>query len=273
MKRKLSAQEELTRIAGMDLQEIQEEFVSLAEMQRHIMPDPERMTVFGDYDIFGMTLPTAVVGGDYYDFIDLDGRFDLQGRMGLVIADAAGHGLAAAMLIRDFNTALYTAISFDSHYARDTTRLLFPKINRRMFWSSQPNQFITAFYGELQLDGTLRYTNAGHHSPLLFQKGGIVPLDTGGFVLGAFRFPPVDHEVGEVRMEVDDVLLCYTDGIIEAENSLGQDYGSERLKQLVDRVRRQTSREIFDTIVRDLGEFSEGVGQVDDRTAIVIKRG
>ena len=74
-------------------------------------------------------------------------------------------------------------------------------------------------------------------------------------------------------MEVDDVLLCYTDGIIEAENSLGQDYGSERLKQLVDRVRRQTSREIFDTIVRDLGEFSEGVGQVDDRTAIVIKRG
>ena len=157
--------------------------------------------------------------------------------MGLVIADAAGHGLAAAMLIRDFNTALYTAISFESHYAQDTTQLLFPKINRRMFWSSQPNQFITAFYGELQLDGALRYTNAGHHSPLLFQKGGIVSLDTGGFVLGAFRYPPVDHEVGEVHMEVDDVLLCYTDGIIETENLQGQDYGSERLRELVGRVR------------------------------------
>ena len=270
--RKPSAQEELTRIAGMGLAEIQDEFVSLAEMQRHIMPDPERLTIFGNYDIFGMTLPTAVVGGDYYDFVDLEGRFGLQGRMGLVIADAAGHGLAAAMLIRDFNTALYTAISFESHYAQDTTQLLFPKINRRMFWSSQPNQFITAFYGELQLDGRLRYTNAGHHSPLLFQKGEIVSLDTGGFVLGAFRFPPVDHEVGEVQMQMDDVLLCYTDGIIEAENSLGQDYGTERLKQLVDRLRERTSREIFDTIVQDLGEFSEGVAQADDRTVIVIKR-
>ena len=256
----------------MGLAEIQDEFVSLAEMQRHIMPDPERLTVFGNYDIFGMTLPTVVVGGDYYDFVDLEGRFGLQGRMGLVIADAAGHGLAAAMLIRDFNTALYTAISFESHYAQDTTQLLFPKINRRMFWSSQPNQFITAFYGELQLDGALRYTNAGHHSPLLFQKGGIVSLDTGGIVLGAFRYPPVDHEVGEVHMEVDDVLLCYTDGIIEAENLQGQDYGSERLRELVGRVRGRTSREIFDTIVRDLGEFSEGVRQADDRTVIVIKR-
>ncbi len=270
--RKSSVQEELARITGMGLEEIQDEFVSLAEMQRHIMPDPERLTVFGNYDIFGMTLPTAVVGGDYYDFVDLDGRFGLQGRMALVIADASGHGLVAAMLIRDFNTALYTAISFESHYARDTTKLLFPKINRRMFWSSQPNQFITAFYGELQLDGTLRYTNAGHHSPLLFQKDGIVSLDTGGFVLGAFRYPPVDHEVGEARMEVDDVLLCYTDGIIESENPLGQDYGSERLKGLVDGVRERASHEIFDVIVRDLAEFSEGVGQVDDRTVIVIKR-
>ena len=73
-------------------------------------------------------------------------------------------------------------------------------------------------------------------------------------------------------MEVGDVLLCYTDGIIEAENPQGRDYGSERLKQLVDRVRGRTSREIFDAIVRDLGEFSEGVGQIDDRTVIVIKR-
>ena len=62
----------------MGLAEIQDEFVSLAEMQRHIMPDPERLTVFGNYDIFGMTLPTAVVGGDYYDFVDLEGRFGLQ---------------------------------------------------------------------------------------------------------------------------------------------------------------------------------------------------
>lgn len=262
----------LTEIAGMGLQEIQEEFFPVAEMQRHLMPNPERLTVFGDYDIFGKTLPNAVVGGDFYDFVDLAGRFGLKGRMGIVVADAAGHGLAAAMLIRDFNTALYTAISFESHYAEDTTPLLFRKINRRMFRSSQPNQFITAFYGELHLDGTLRYINAGHVSPLLFRREEIISLDTGGLVLGAFRTPPVDFQVGEAHMDVGDVLLGYTDGIIESMGPEGQEYEAERLRELVHGCRNQSSRAIFDAIITDIEGFSKDVRQADDRTVIVIRR-
>ena len=119
--------DKLTRIARMDLREIEEEFVSLADMQRRIMPHPGRVTAYADYDIFGVTLPTAVVGGDFYDFINLEGRFGLKDRFGVVIADAAGHGLVAAMLIRDFNTALYTAIAFEAAYAQDTTNSFFPR--------------------------------------------------------------------------------------------------------------------------------------------------
>ena len=79
--------------------------------------------------------------------------------------------------------------------------------------------------------------------------------------MGAFRFPPADHEVGEVHMEVGDVLVCYTDGIIEAESPQGQEYGTERLKQLVGSVRGRSSREIFDVIARDVDVFSEGARQ------------
>ena len=266
-----SALKGLSEIAG-GLQKVQDEFLSVAEMQRHIMPNPERLTVFGDYDIFGKTLPNAVVGGDFYDFMDLEGRFGMNGRMGIVIADAVGHGLAAAMLIRDFNTALYTAISFESHYAGDTTPLLFRKINRRMFRSSQHDQFITAFYGELHLDGTLRYINAGHFSPLLFRQEEIVSLDTGGLVLGAFRTPPVDFQVGEAHMDVGDALLCYTDGIIESLNSEDHEYGVERLKKLVHDCRIQPSRATFDAILRDIEAFSKDAQSADDRTVIVIRR-
>lgn len=263
----------LTNIAGMRMREIKEEFMSVADLQRRIMPDPERLTVFGDFDIYGKTLPIAVVGGDFYDFIDLQGRFGIQGKMGIVIADAAGHGLVAAMLIRDFNTALYTAISFQSYYVQDTTPLLFTKINRRMYRSSQANQFISAFYGELQLGGILRYINAGHYSPLLFKKGGgIESLDAGGLVLGAFRQAPHDYQVGQVQLEPGEILVCYTDGIIESANSTGDEYGEDRLKAVVEQRREKTSRAILGAIVQDVKVFSGEEKQKDDRTLIVIKK-
>ncbi|MGH9338661.1 MAG: PP2C family protein-serine/threonine phosphatase, partial [Acidobacteriota bacterium] len=262
----------LTEIAGMPLQEIKEEFISLAELQRRIMPDPEPLTVFGEYDIFGKTLPIAVIGGDYLDFIDLEGRFGMPGRMGVVVADAAGHGLVAAMLIRDFNTALYTAISFQSHYEKDTTPLLFTKINRRMYRSSQSNQFISAFYGELHVDGTVRYINAGHYSPFLFKEDAIVSLDVGGPVLGAFRDYKTGFEVGESRMDEGDILVCFTDGMVEAENGAGEAYELERLKQIVLDNRDQDAITIFNRLIEDVEQFSREVGQADDRTVIVIKK-
>ena len=133
MSKKNPFKTKLTHLLGMPLQELEEEFVLVAAMQRRIMPDPNRAESFGDYDMYGKTVPTALAGGDYFDFIDLEGRFDLKDKMGVAIADASGHALAAAMLIRDFNTALYMGISFQSYYERDTTSLLFTKMNRRMF--------------------------------------------------------------------------------------------------------------------------------------------
>jgi phosphoserine phosphatase RsbU/P len=270
--KKTTVRDSLSEYIGMPLREIRDEFLLVAELQRRILPDPERLTVFGDYDVFGSTVPIAVVGGDFYDFIDLSGRFGLAGRMGIVMADAAGHGLVAAMLIRDFNTALYTAISFQAYYEKDTTPLLFPKINRRMFRSSQPHQFISAFYGELHLSGIIRYINAGHYDPLLFRRDEIITLSTGGPVLGAFRDSPVGYQIGQEQLEPGDLLLCYTDGISEACDAEGREYGVERLVEVVRKNRALSSREIFEAIAAEVESFSEPNGQTDDRTVIIIKR-
>lgn len=267
-----SAAAKLTELVGTPLYEIKEEFISVAEMQNRIMPDPHQMTVFGDFDLFGMTLPTAIVGGDFFDFINIEDRFKLQGRMGIVIADAARHGLSAAMLIRDFNTALFTAISFQAHYLHETTPLLFDKINRRMCRSSLPNQFISAFYAELHLDGTIRYINAGHHPPLISMDGDFVELDVGGPVLGAIYDLPQGYRVGESRIEKGETLVCYTDGIIETLAPEGTEYGVERIKSVIRKSRELSSRQLFNALIEDVENFSQGVPQSDDRTLIVIKR-
>ncbi|MBI4446788.1 MAG: serine/threonine-protein phosphatase [Acidobacteria bacterium] len=263
--------QKLKDIAGMPLQEIADEFISVAELQRRILPAPEPLAGFGEFDIFGRTIPTSVVGGDFYDFFDLQ-IYGIRGRIGVVIADAAGHGLAAAMLIRDFSTALRTAISFQAYYVQDTTPLLFRKINRRMYRSSQSNQFISAFYGELRLGGLLHYINAGHYSPLLFQKDGVARLNVGGPVLGAFLELPFEYQVGEVQMQKGDILLCYTDGVTETKRADGTEYGVERLEDVVRSVSSKSAQEIFDYIMRDVESYSGFEKQTDDRTVIVIKK-
>ncbi len=261
----------LTALMGSPLKEIEEEFVSLAEMQRKIMPEPHRVRTFGDYDIYGGTLPVASIGGDFYDFIDLE-NLGIQGRMGFVIADASGHGLSAAMLVRDFNTALYTGISFESHYAQDTTQMLFDKINGRVFRSSLPSQFITAFYGELRNDGSLHYINAGHHSPLLFRGHEVLQLTTGGLMLGAFVNPPGGYQSGHLNMHRGDLLVAFTDGIIESANPSGREYGLDRLRQQLTKQRDASVREIFSQIMQDVESHMAGASQADDQTLIVIRR-
>ena len=272
MTKQSPAEQELTELLGMPLQALHEEFILVAAMQRQIMPDPDRIEVFADYDMHGKTLPAAIAGGDYYDFIDLEGRFNIHDKIGIVIADASGHGLASAMLIRDFNTALYMGISFQSYYEKETTSLLFTKMNRRMCRSSQRNQYISCFYGELHRNGILRYVNGGHPSPLLFQKDQLIMLDAGGPVLGAFRDLPIGHEAGEVRMEEDDVLVCFTDGILEATNADGEEYGRKRLIEVARNHRHQGSRDLYQKIMDEVSDFSQHQSLADDQTLVVIRK-
>ena len=258
----------LADLVGSPMKEIQEEFISVVSMQNQIMPDPHLVKIFGDFDIYGRTIPMAIVGGDFYDFIGME-SFGLPGRLALIIADASGHGLAAAMLIRDFNTAMFTALEFQTQYESDTSPLLLEKINRRLHRTSLANQFISAFYGELTLAGRLRYINAGHLPPLLVRPDGYEILDCGGPVLGAFRDLPVPYQVGEVRMHPGDILVGFTDGITEAfDTETREEFGEERLLQTIQEHRSAGSRRLFRRIIEAVDEFAPV--QSDDQTLVII---
>ena len=261
----------MSDLTPKQLEALEKDLISVAEMQRRILPDAQPAGAFQPFELFGETLPISIVGGDFYDFIDLDGRFGMEGRMGLVIADAAGHGLAAAMLIRDFNTALYTGISFQAHYEQETNPSLFSKINRRMYRSSRTNQFITCFYAELSREGQLAYINAGHDSPMLFRGSEVEALETGGPALGAFWKSPVPYEVGRTALKAGDILVCLTDGILEAVGEDGTEYGRARVEELVLANRDASSEELFKLLRDDVERFSTSAGQTDDRTIAVIR--
>ena len=97
-------------------------------------------------------------------------------------------------------------------------------------------------------------------------------LVAGGLVLGAVRDRPLAHEVGEARLEKDDILLCFTDGILEANNSEGEEYGRERLISLAQDNRRLGARELYLIIMEDVGNFSQNQSLADDQTLVVIKK-
>ncbi len=260
----------LTKLVGLPLEELRDDVISMRELQRRIMPRASETVVFNDFDIYGRTVPLAIVGGDFYDFVELEKRFGIKNRFGIIIADASGHGLSAAMLIRDFNTAIYTGISFQSYYERETTPLLFTKINKRMYSSSQPNQFISAFYGELHLDGLFKYINAGHPAPIVLKRNGeIVELNHGGPVLGAVYDFGADYQVGTVHVKPGDVLALFTDGIIEATNRKGEEFGFHRLVETIARNHERTSQQIFSAIVNRIRRFRSEIS--DDLTLIVVK--
>lgn len=267
---KKSDRPKLDELVGSPLKEIEEEFISVAAMQNQIMPDPHVMTVFGRFDVYGRTIPTAIVGGDFFDFIEMEERFGIPDRLGLVIADASGHGLSAAMLVRDFNTALYTALEFQTYYEKETSPMFLEKINRRMFQSSLPNQFISAFYGELTLEGRLRYINAGHLPPLRFRQEQVRKLDTGGPVLGAFRELPKAYQVGEVWLRPGDLLLAYTDGFTEAMSpEAGQEFGMERLISTIQDHRNSDPQALFQRVMETVSDFT-GHRQDDDQTLLIL---
>ncbi|HEY3129196.1 MAG TPA: PP2C family protein-serine/threonine phosphatase [Acidobacteriota bacterium] len=262
----------MTELVGLPLDELKDDVISMRGLQRRIMPAASETVVFDDYDIYGRTVPLAIVGGDFYDFVELERKFGIKNRFGIIIADASGHGLSAAMLIRDFNTAIYTGISFQSHYEKETTPLLFNEINKRMYNSSQPNQFISAFYGELHLDGLFKYINAGHLAPIVLKGNNeIIELNEGGPVLGAVYDFGGEYRVGSINVAPEDVLTLFTDGIVEATNRKGEEFGLHRLVETIARNRKRSSRQIFSAIVNRVKRFRSEIS--DDLTLIVVKHG
>jgi sigma-B regulation protein RsbU (phosphoserine phosphatase) len=237
---------------------VRDELEVARELQRELLPR-EAPAVAG-YD-FAFSYRTAnTIGGDYYDFLELE-----DGRLVVVIGDASGHGIAAGLLMAIASSAL--RLGFDAGFDPATAAAL---VNRALCRTGGRRAFMTLFCGVLELrSGRLRYVCAGHPFPFLRRAdGGVLELGTGTLPLG-MRIDTVLESHEEV-VEPGDTLLLYTDGLVETLDQAGESYGFERLRRGL--ARGGSSGEIHDRVLHEFDRFRGDEPVYDDRSLVVICR-
>ena len=209
----------------------------------------------------GTCIQARVVGGDYYDFLDLG-----TGRLGIVLADISGKGIAAALLMANLQANLrsrYMVALEDPHQ-------LLQSVNRLFVENTPEDSYATLFYADYDdANHCLRYANCGHNPPLLFRASGEVEkLGPTATVLGLFT--QWNCEVKKVSLGLGDVLVIYTDGVTEAPNEAGEEFGESRLMKIVRKHPQLPVKETLSMILDEVQRFS-GASQADDLTLVIAR--
>ena len=246
------------------LMEISSEWTAACAVQQRFMGCFGRLSLDSTSDILDMSARCRQVGklgGDFYDFVAHPG-----GRVGLAIGDASGKGLAAALMISNVQSSLRTAAQFTGNNGATAIQA----VNRQVYGSSLAERYATLFYGVFEPETRiLRYVNAGHPSPMVIRADGSVTwLETGGAPVG--MFPDWGYEEGIVELQPGDTLLACTDGVLEALDPVGQDWGVEGLRMAASDSGTKCAVEMVDAIFSSLNEFSQG-RQTDDATVVVLR--
>lgn len=201
------------------------------------------------------------VGGDCYDFIPLPNH-----QLAMAIGDASGKGLAAALMIASVQSSLRTAAVFTGG---DAPAVL-AAVNRQAHASSVAGRYATLFYGVFDSRSrTLQYVNAGHNPPIVIRHdGSILWLETGGVPVG--MFPDYACAEGAVQLEPGDVVVAYTDGVVEALSSSGEEWGVEGLRRSAARHKEKSAEQVVSGIFEAMEEYADGC-QIDDATVAVLR--
>jgi sigma-B regulation protein RsbU (phosphoserine phosphatase) len=229
------------------------------QVQLELLParDPD----LPGYDISAYNYPTEEVSGDYYDWVPI-----YEDQIGIVIADVAGKGVPAALLMAFLRASLRSA----SHTGY-SPHISMAKVNYLLWESIERNQYVTAFYGLLDASNNTRsYSNAGHNPPLLLTADGRIKfIHRGEQPLGMFR--DTRYHDYYLSFEPGDLLVLYTDGATEALNLAGEEFGRDRLAAAVKASAHLTARELVSSMEKSVLDWTEGVGANDDITFFVIK--
>jgi serine phosphatase RsbU (regulator of sigma subunit) len=234
-----------------------------AEVQKRLLPRQSLETVVAS--LTGLNLPARSVGGDYFDFLELDGD-----RTGIALADVAGKGIAAALIMSVVQASLRVIAA-----ERDLSLpQLAAKMNYFLYRSTGPNSYATFFYAQLdQRNRQLRYVNAGHNAPYLLRADSasaeVEELSTGGTIIG--MFPQAFYDEGTIDMRPGDVLIVFTDGVTEALNPSDEEFGEERLKDLFRQVFHLPVEEMSARISQELKSWIQDAAQYDDLTFLLMK--
>lgn len=229
--------------------------VEAQRIQQSILP--QRVPQYAGYDIWGKTVPAEIVSGDFYDFIPVTDNV-----LGLAVADGSGHGLPAALVVRDIYMGLRMATDRDFKIIRTVE-----KLNQIIHRGRLTTKFVSLFYGELETGGILIYCNAGHNPPFVLKGTKVEFLRNGGPVLGPT--PDATYTRGFVKLEPGDVLCMYSDGIIEAHDKDDREFSTDRLLRIVKANRTRTAQEIGQEVLARVAKW--GWEGEDDRTVVIVK--
>jgi phosphoserine phosphatase RsbU/P len=220
---------------------------------------PQEKPPLETLDYAGNCTQARTVGGDYYDFLDVG-----PGEVGFVLADVAGKGIAAALLMANLQGILHSQYSRGS---KDLPQLL-TSVNRHFYNHTSKDRYATLLLGRYSdATRTLHYVNCGHNPPLLLRKGGVVEkLNATATVLGLF----LDWEcfVGEAQLETGDVLIIYSDGITETTGRGGEEFGETRLLETLRKNRELDAARMLQKMESAAEQFRSGE-QEDDLTLVI----
>ena len=254
--RNLSLAEESAR-----RRELEKEMALARQIQLTLLP--EHLPEIPGYSVFAANDASRAVSGDFYEF---QGR-DEGDEQVIVIADVSGKGMAASLLAASFDALLMGPIEVGL-----PSDEICSKVSRRLFMKTPPERYVTAFIAAIDpASGRLTYTNAGHNPGLLFRADGKVErLEANGMPLGLF--PVVEYEKVETTLARGELLLLYTDGITEAANPKGDEFGLDRLQTVVGKYTQEPLVAIAVAIEAAVEVFADGTPFGDDRTMVLLRR-
>jgi len=244
---------------------LKDDIIKARELQKSILPDHEYN--FQNYQIFGVTVPSEIIGGDFFDYLQIG--YD-EDRLGITVGDAASKGLSAAA------EAMYIsgAIRMASFFQMKISPMMF-RLNNLVNKIFSDEKFSSLFYGEISSDkkGLFLYANAGHNPPMFYssKKKKIFYLEATGALLGVASNSRFDTD--SINFEPGDFLVIFSDGIVEAANDKFDFFGEKKLEDIIKSKSHLSPRELVYKILEEVQIFSTNESKYqDDKTVVVVKR-
>lgn len=253
-------------------QRLQAELEIAREVQAQL--HPKETPALGSLRLASVCNAARVVSGDYYDYQRVGDH-----HLAIAIGDVAGKGISAALLMATLQTSMRSQLRHQAEVSRTagnghieiSTSRLVESINQHLYTSTSPEKYATFFVGVYDdVSGELSYTNAGHLTPFLLRCGKSIALDTNGTVVGAF--PHVPYEQSRLKLESGDMLVCYTDGVTEAENEYGEMFGEERLVGVLQFNCERDAAEVTAAVVEAVQKWTSSSELQDDVTIVVARK-
>jgi phosphoserine phosphatase RsbU/P len=247
----------------VERQKLERDLALAGDIQKGLFP--ARLPDLPGFQLAAQSRPAAQVGGDYFDAVAVTGA--AEGPHLLCVADVSGKGFAASLLMSNMQATVHALLSTEIDPAT-----LVARTNQLMHASTPGNKFVTALF--LMIDpktDRATYVNAGHNDGYLVRVDGTVEtLPPGGMPVG--MFPNVPYQRGEIQLRPGDVVALYSDGVNEANDIHGEEFGDDALQESLRRLRQGSAQEILDGVFADVDAFASGAPQYDDITLLVLKR-